>query len=382
MPALLGCSMEMSAMRFVLVATFCASFTIAVILVPLVRAAATKWGLMAHPGGRRKHRVALPLGGGIAVFLACCLPVLAAGVLSYLWRHDQSLFSVPPSLQDDVLRASSRLPVLLLVLAGGLAVAIFGLVDDARNLRPRTKLLGQFIIAGAVSLVPDVRISLFIPSPWVHVVLTSVWIVLMMNSFNLLDNMDGQSGLVALLTGGVLLVLALQTGQYFIAGLLLALMGSVLGFLLFNLPPASVFMGDAGAMFIGYVLAIATTLTTFVTGTRVNPLFPLLVPLVIFAMPLYDVLSVVAIRLHKGRPLLEGDRSHVSHRLMRLGMSDRMVLLTVGLMVLATSPGATIPYGSATWQIVVPAAQAAAVILVIILLELAIAPRSNHEEEP
>jgi len=368
-------------MRIVLVATFCTSFVIAVILVPLARAAASRWGFMACPGGRRKHRVAVPLGGGIAIFLACCLPVLAAGVLSYLWRQDQSLFSVPQSLQDDVLRASARLPVLLRVLAGGLAVAIFGLVDDAKNLRPRTKLIGQFIIAGAVALVPDVRISLFIPSAWVQIVLTAVWIVLMMNSFNLLDNMDGQSGVVALLTGGVLLVLALQTGQYFIAGLLLALMGGVLGFLLFNLPPASVFMGDAGAMFIGYVLAVTTTLTTFVTGARVNPLFPLLVPLVIFAVPLYDVLSVVAIRLHKGKPLLEGDRSHVSHRLMRLGMSDRTVLLTVGLMVLATSLGATIPYGSATWLVAVPAIQAAAVILVIILLELAIAPRSNHEQE-
>jgi UDP-GlcNAc:undecaprenyl-phosphate GlcNAc-1-phosphate transferase len=368
-------------MRAVLVVTFCISLAIAVVLVPLARAAAARCGLMAHPGGRRKHRVPVPLGGGVAIFLACCLPVLAAGILSYLWRQDQSLFSVPHGLRDDVIRAATRLPTLLKVLAGGLAIAALGLVDDARNLRPRTKLLGQFIVAGAVALVPEVRITLFIPSVWVQVALTAVWIVLMMNSFNLLDNMDGQSGLVAFLTGGVLLVLALQTGQYFIAGLLLALMGGILGFLLFNLPPASVFMGDGGSMFIGYILAVATTLTTFLTGAKVSPLFPLLVPLVIFAVPLYDVLSVVAIRLHKGKPLLEGDRSHVSHRLMRLGMSERTVLLTVGLMVLATSPGATIPYGSSTWLVVIPAIQAAAVIFVIILLELAIAPHSSHEEE-
>lgn len=368
-------------MRAVLVAAFGAAFAMAVVLAPLVRWAARRRGFVAHPGGRRKHKGAVPLGGGIAIVLACVLPVLAAGALSALWRRDPSVFDVPGYLREDVARAARQLPLLLKVMAGGLAAAALGFWDDIMHFRPLTKLIAQFIVAGAVALVPEVRITLFIQAQWVQVAVTAVWIVLMMNSFNLLDNMDGQSGLVAFLTGGTLLVLALQTGQYFIAGLLLTLLGAVLGFLVYNLPPASVFMGDTGSMFIGYTLGVATTLTTFITGAAVGPFFPVLVPLVIFAMPLYNVLSVVAIRLHKGKPLLEGDRSHVSHRLMRLGMSERTVLLTIGLMVLATSPGATIPYGSLLWRVFVPACQAAAVIAVIILLELTAAPYQRMEDE-
>ena len=366
-------------MRAVLAATFCIAFAVSIVLTWVARKVAPRLAFTDLPGGRKQHRGAVPLGGGFAIFLASALPVLAAGLLSHLWRADPSLFTVPELLKEDIAAAASRLPLLLKVMAGGLAMATLGLWDDVRSFTPPYKLLAQFIIAGVVALVPEVRVTLFIQVGWVQVALTAVWIVLMVNSFNLLDNMDGQSGLVAFLTGGALLVLSLQTGQHFIAGMLLALLGAVLGFLLFNLPPASIFMGDMGSMYTGYMLAIATILTSFLTGRHVNPFFPVLVPLVIFAVPLYDVLSVLAIRVHKARPLLEGDRSHMSHRLMRLGMSDRMVLLTVGLMVVATSPGATIPYGSSTWRVFIPAVQAGAVVLVIILLELASARRREPD---
>ncbi len=364
-------------MRAILAATFCGAFALAVVLALIVRRLAPRWGLVDRPGGRKAHRTPVPLGGGFVILLAGGLPVLAAAVGSYVLTRRPSLYPVPEGLQANVAWAAQRLPLVLKVLGGGLAVAVLGLLDDLWGLGARAKLAGQFVIAFAIALVPAVRVTLFIDVAWVQVAVTAVWIVLMMNSFNLLDNMDGQSGVVAFLTGGALTVLALQTGQYFIAGLLLALLGAVLGFLVFNLPPATLFMGDMGAMLVGYVLAIATTLATFLTDTAVNPFFPVLVPPVIFAVPLYDVVSVVAIRLHKGTPLMEGDRSHLSHRLLRLGMRERMVLLTVGLSVLATSPGATIPYGSSSWQVFVPAIQALAVILVIVLLELVSARRNG-----
>jgi UDP-GlcNAc:undecaprenyl-phosphate GlcNAc-1-phosphate transferase len=365
-------------MRAVLTVAFLCSAAAVLVLVPLVRWVAVRTGFVDEPGGRKAHRQPVPLGGGVALLVGTLGPVLGAAILSWLWQRDASLFSVPAALQGDVARAAERLPLVLKVCAGGLAVAGLGFWDDLQGMKAPTKLAAQFAIATAVALVPDVRITLFIHVGWVQVAVTAVWIVLMMNSFNLLDNMDGQSALVAFLCGGALLVLALQTAQYFIAGLLLALLGSLAGFLAFNLPPAVIFMGDTGSMFIGYVLAVATTLTAFLTTRAVNPFFPVLVPLVVFAVPLYDVLSVIAIRLHKGKPLLEGDRSHVSHRLMRLGMGERTVLLTVGLMVLATSPGATIPYGSSTWRVFVPALQALAVLLVIILLELVSARRGTE----
>jgi UDP-GlcNAc:undecaprenyl-phosphate GlcNAc-1-phosphate transferase len=370
-------------MRLVLAASFGIAFLTCFVLALLMRLVAPRCGLVDMPGGRKTHAGAVPLGGGVAVLLGTCLPVLGAGLLCYLWHRSPGLLPVaaPAGLAADVGKAADRFPLLLMVLAGGLAFAALGLWDDLKDLSPGRKLFGQFLIALVVPWVaPPVRLTLFIPSPCLHVVITAAWIVVMVNSFNLLDNMDGQSGLIAVLTGGAMLVVALETGQSFIAGLLAALLGAVLGFLLLNLPPASLFLGDAGAMFIGYLLAVATTLTTFITGRQVNPLFPVLVPAVIFAVPLYDVLSVVAIRLHKGRPLMEGDRSHIAHRLQRLGMSERTVLVTMGLMVLATSPGATIPYGSSTWRVVVPAVQAVAVILVIVLLEYVGARNAAVEE--
>ncbi|MFO7956133.1 MAG: MraY family glycosyltransferase [Candidatus Brocadiia bacterium] len=367
-------------MRWILAVTFCCSFLLSLILTLIVRAGARRAGFMDRPGGRKHHAGAVPLGGGVAILLATTLPVLGAGILSRLWASDPSLFRVPPELRGSVALAADRFPLLAGILAGGLAIAALGLWDDARGSGPRLKLLVQFIVAGAVALLPPVRITLFIHVAWVQVVVTTLWIVLMMNCFNLLDNTDGQSGLVAFLCGGALLVLALQTGQNFIAGMLLALLGGVLGFLLFNLPPASIFMGDTGSMFIGYVLAVSTSLATFITGEHVNPFFPALVPLVIFAVPLYDTLSVLAIRLHTGRPLMKGDRNHFAHRLLRLGLSERMVLLTIGLMVVATAPGATIPYGSSTWRVFVPALQAASVVLVIVILEVASARIQRQSE--
>jgi UDP-GlcNAc:undecaprenyl-phosphate GlcNAc-1-phosphate transferase len=362
-------------MRTVLAASFGLSFLLTVVLVLIVRRVARRVGFVDEPGGRKKHADATPLGGGIAVFLAVSGPLLAVGILSAVARSSPGLLPVPEGLTEDVARAANQLPLLLVVLAGGVAIFVLGLYDDLRPLSPPMKLLGQVVVALAVALVPGVRITLFIPMPWVHVAVTAVWIVLMVNCFNLLDNMDGQSALIGFLTGGALLVLALQTGQYFIAGMLTTLLGALVGFLLFNLPPASIFMGDSGAMFVGYCLAVSTTLASFMTDRAVNPLFPAAVPLVIFAVPLYDAVSVLAIRFDRGKNLLQGDRSHFSHRLMRLGMSDRIVLVTVALTVLATSPGATIPYGSSTWQVFVPAVQALAVILVIVQLELTAARR-------
>jgi len=365
-------------MRFILAAAFMGAFVLCVALVPLVKRIATGCGLVDRPGGRKQHAGSVPLGGGLAILAAVCLPLLAAGLLSTAWLSKLFLSALPAELHDDVRMAAERLPLLLKVLAGGLAMAALGLWDDARALRPSTKLIGQIAIALCVSLIPQIRITLFVPSPWFQIPVTTVWIVLMVNCFNLLDNMDGQSGLVAFLTGSALLVLALQTGQYFIGGFLLALLGALLGFLLFNLPPASIFMGDAGSMFVGYTLAVATTLTAFLTPRALNPLFPAVVPLMIFAVPLYDTISVLVIRLRRGRPLFGADRSHFSHRLMRLGMGDRMVLVTVALTVLATSPGATIPYGSPAWRLFVPALQALAVILVIVQLELVSAANRNR----
>jgi len=358
-------------MQLVLAIAFCLAFALSIAFVLLARKLAPAAGLVDHPGGRKAHARPIPLGGGVAIFAAWALPLLAVGVLSWLWTRNPSVAAMPAAVESDVRLAAGRLGLLLWLVLGGAACVGFGLWDDAKNMGPWAKLFSQLVVAVGIALVPEMRLTVFISARWIHIGLTALWILVLMNSFNLLDNMDGQSGLVAVLTGGALVVLALETHQFFIAGMLLVLLGAVLGFLLFNMPPATIFMGDAGSMFIGYALAVATALTTFVTPGHTNRIFPLLVPLIIFAVPLYDTLSVVVLRLRRRKPLMEADRNHFAHRLMALGMSERMVLGTLGLTVVATSLGATVPYGTPTWRVLAPAVQAGAVLLVILLLEVA-----------
>lgn len=358
-------------MRVILALDFAIAFAAALLLTLLMRRLAARWGFVDVPGGRKKHAEITPQGGGVAIVLACCATILGAAGLAYLSVSRPDLVPLAQAMAEDARRAVRTLPLLLYVMGGGVAVAFFGLWDDLRPFRPVTKLLVQIGIVTVVVLTSGMRVSIFIQADWVRAVVTVGWIVLLTNSFNLLDNMDGLSGSVSFICGGALLVLTLQTQQFFIAGLVLALMGAVLGFLFFNFPPATIFMGDTGSMFLGYVLATATALTTFMTAGRLNPLFPALVPLLIFAVPLYDTVSVVLIRLHFGKHPLAGDRNHLSHRLYRLGMSRRRVLVTIALMTLATAAGATVPYGSSTWRVLIPAVQTVAILCVLVQLELA-----------
>ncbi len=367
-------------MRSILMLAFFAAFVLSLALTALMRRIAPRIGYVDRPGGRKGHKRPTPLGGGVAIVLASCAVILGAAVMAVLWKRDPSSFPVPGIGPDDMARASQSLQLVLYVLGGGLALAFFGLWDDLRPMHAVTKLVIQFVIATVIVVSSGMRISAVIPYDWAQAAVTAFWIVLLTNSFNLLDNMDGSSGTVAFICGAALLILALESMQFFIAGFVLALMGAVLGFLFFNFPPASIFMGDMGSMFIGYMLATATVLTTFIGGKQTNLLFPVLVPLIIFAVPIYDSLSVLAIRLRHRRPVLAGDRNHFSHRLLRLGMSPRRVLLTVALVTLATSLGATIPYGSPTWRVCVPAVQALAVVCVIMQLEMVSA--EIHYDDP
>ena len=367
-------------MRTILVVSCFLAAGISLVLTAVMRRLAPRLGLVDKPGGRKAHRQPTPFGGGVAIVAATCLVVGGAALTAAVLRRHPSLLPLSESMIQDVGLAVERLRMLLYVLGGGLLLALFGLWDDIRPKSPAAKFVVQLLVGIVlVATTPEVRISIVPPISWLRGPITLawlqgaatvVWIVVLSNAFNLLDNMDGLCGTVAFICGGALLILALQSGQFFIAGFVLALMGAVLGFLCFNFPPAGIFMGDMGSMFIGYMLATATVLASFADGGQANPLFPVVVPLIIFAVPLYDSVSVVAIRFHHGRPIMKGDQNHFSHRIRRLGMSVRRVLLTVALLTLATSLGATVPYGSAVWRAVVPAIAALCVVAVIMQLEL------------
>jgi UDP-GlcNAc:undecaprenyl-phosphate GlcNAc-1-phosphate transferase len=188
-----------------------------------------------------------------------------------------------------------------------------------------------------VWLVPNLRLTAFLPYPLITGALSVLWIVALINAFNMLDNMDGLSAGVAAIAGSMLAAVMLlapdpetNRPQLFVAGLLLVLVGSLLGFLWHNRPPASIFMGDSGSYFIGFMIAAATLLASY-TSYHGSQRHAILAPLCVMAVPLYDMLTVIWIRLASGKSPFAADKNHFSHRLVDLGLNKTQAVLTVYL---------------------------------------------------
>ena len=307
----------------------------------LLRVWGPRRGWVDRPGERKIHAQPMPTSGGLAIWLGIVLP-LATGQL-VLWGAGSGLvpeFAAPHL--PGLMRQSGKLWTLL---AGGTVLMLLGLADDRRGLDWRLRLAVQSLVAIALVCL-GWRISLFSEdTAWLSGAISVLWIVGLVNSFNMLDNMDGLSAGVAAIAAAMLAAVMLTTPrpdnnqpQLFVAGLLLVVLGSLLGFLWHNRPPARLFMGDAGSYLVGYLLATITLTGTFAGGAV--PKHALLAPLCVLAVPLYDTLSVVLIRLRNGRSPVVGDQSHFSHRLVRLGMTPAQAVLTIYLATATCGLGA------------------------------------------
>jgi UDP-GlcNAc:undecaprenyl-phosphate/decaprenyl-phosphate GlcNAc-1-phosphate transferase len=306
---------------------FAVSLALTVLLTPLMIRLARSVNFLDHPGPRKIHTAPIPYGGGIVVALA----VLAGSFLAIrlpLWNNDprpEKVFIWP------------------VYALGSLVILVLGVVDDRRKLSPGMKLLVQAIVATGVALGGE-RLRIFdIPTP-LSIAITVLWILAVTNAFNLLDHMDGLSSGVALLAGTAFLVVGIQTNQTYITPMIVPLLGACAGFLLFNFPPAKIFLGDAGSMFIGFWLSCLTVSFTFYEKLAHYPLYTYFVPLAVLAVPLFDTTSVLIIRLLQRKPLFEGDTNHLAHRLTALGMSRRAAVLTVYALTLATGISAALLY--------------------------------------
>lgn len=320
------------------------SFTLSAVLTALAKRITPRIGLVARPKADRYHRTIIPLGGGIAIFLTLATFLLgAAATVRFLvipghlgWLAGQT--GLDPA---DFLRRSDELLVILLC-----ATILFamGLRDDKRALGPFVKLVMQFIVAGVAAFFADVRIEFFIESRIVTAALSAFWIVLIVNAFNFLDNMDGASAGIAVIASSVLLTAAAFNGQVLVGGLAVVFIGALLGFLVFNFPPASIFMGDAGSLVVGFFVAMLTLRTTYYQQTGSGSWYPVLLPLIAMAVPLYDFTSVTLLRISQGKSPFVGDTQHFSHRLRRRGLTDTQTALTLYLATLCTGLGATFLY--------------------------------------
>jgi len=245
----------------------------------------------------------------------------------------------------------SRTGQLWAVIAGGTALSVMGLFDDWKSLPWQPRLLMQFLVATALVFGAGIRGTLFVSQPWIGAVLSVIWMLVLINALNFLDNMDGLSGGIALISSSLFAVVML-TGtthpRWFVAGMLLILAGSVVGFLFHNRPPARIFMGDTGSYFLGLLLASMTIFGTFYEYGQ-TPTHVILAPLCILAVPLFDITSVIVIRLLEGRSPFQPDKSHFSHRLVELGLSKPAAVATVHLTTLLTGLAGLVLYQVRTW---------------------------------
>lgn len=258
------------------------------------------------------------------------------------------------------------------VLAGAAILVVLGIVDDARPLPPRAKLAVQVAVCAAAVWLADLPVDFLRSwSPTLAWLAACAWLVVITNAYNLLDHADGISGSVALVGCAALSGGAALSGDAGSARIWLCLAMSIAGFLCLNRPPARIYMGDAGSLPIGFLIGCGTLSTTFWQSSEGGSPSALLSPLLICAIPLFDTAAVIVKRLRRGKPIMRGDRNHISHRLTRLGVGPLAGLgAVVALQVALAASTFQLRHADAGTAAVV-VAQAAAVCVALVLLETA-----------
>ena len=335
----------------------------------------------AGSAGHVKVLRKVPNIGGVAIFWGFAAPVFFA-LFTISLRPDELFRLVPPAAAFEA-RLREALPTAWALLGGAAVLHVMGLIDDRKALGPLLKLGLQVGVAVVVATFFDVRLLAALGEWWgtpgdlASIVVTVLWIVLVTNAMNFLDNMDGLSGGLGAIAALILMTATIVNGQWFIAAQLGLLAGSLGGFLVFNRPPARIFMGDGGSLVIGFLLATLTARTTFIDTS--NPEFALgsawygiFMPVVVLAIPLYDIVSVSAIRIAQGKSPLVGDHQHFSHRLVKLGLSRSRAVGVLWMLGAVTGISGVVLGTLKPWQAALVGVQTMLVLVVIAVLERAV----------
>lgn len=282
------------------------SFVMAILITPLVRRFAYLIGAVDHPNARKVHMRPMPRIGGLAIFIAF--------LIGYA-------LLLPASRYNDA------------ILIGAVVIILTGLIDDRFQLSARVKLMGQ-MIATVVVLHSGMRIEMInLPfdqqlylGSW-SIPVTVLWLIGITNAINLIDGLDGLAAGVSSIALGTIALLAIIQGNVYLTMMALLLLASTLGFLVHNFYPAKIFMGDTGALFLGYMLAVFSLI-----GFKNVTLFSLVVPVLLLGLPISDTIFAIVRRLVQGRPPMSPDKSHMHHQLIDMGFTTRQaVLLMYGM---------------------------------------------------
>jgi UDP-GlcNAc:undecaprenyl-phosphate/decaprenyl-phosphate GlcNAc-1-phosphate transferase len=287
------------------VIAFLISLIIATISTPIVKKIAIKYGFVDKPDFRKVHKNIMPRLGGLSIVL---------GTLAGL------IYLAPKS------------DYLLPIMIGGLIVLIIGILDDKYQLSPKSKFIGQ-LIAACVVVFSGLDID-FITFPFFDerlnlgafgYILAIFWIVGMTNAINLIDGLDGLAGGVSAIALGSILTMAALNNQFLVVALCTILIGSTIGFLFFNFYPAKIFMGDTGALFLGYSISVISMLGLFKSVT----LFSLIIPIIILGIPVFDTFFAIVRRILNKQKISSPDKSHLHHCLLAMGFSHRTTVLII-----------------------------------------------------
>ena len=304
--------------------TLLVSLSFSLVLTVVARNLGVRCGALDQPDQRKVHDHPIPRTGGMAVFLSFFLSLAAVGFLN-----------TPVSAELELNRK------ILMVIAGGIICFGMGVVDDFRRMNPSVKLLFQIIGASAAYL-GGVQITVFTIGGWtiqfgyLTYFVTVFWFLLFMNAVNLVDGLDGLAGGIVVFASLVMILLSVFKHDYFTAVVFTALAGSVLGFLRYNFNPASIFMGDSGSYFLGYVIAAMGIIGS--VKSQVAP--AMMIPVLALGVPIFDTLLSPIRRFFRGRKIFSPDNRHVHHRLQKMGFSTTKAVwllygITVGLCLLA-----------------------------------------------
>ncbi len=310
---------------------FCLAFTAAVLLAPAVRFVAVRIGAVDRPDGRRKiHTRPTPRLGGLVIGVAIFLAVILYYFLS-------------PGVASSVMATPAQ--VVGFSLGFGIILGL-GIVDDIRGVRPRIKLAFQ-TLAVVACYSTGLRVDVpFVTNPILASVLsfpvTWFWLVACINSMNLVDGMDGLASGVAFFAGAVIFILAAVYSKFAVALAATAVLGSVVGFLMYNFHPAVMFLGDSGSLLLGYLIAILA----MAGSLKSHATLALLIPILALGLPIMDTLLAILRRVSRRLPVSQADREHIHHRLLDMGFSHRdavlvlysaCLMLGLGALVLATA---------------------------------------------
>lgn len=284
------------------------------IALPLWRRLCPRLGLMDAPGERKLHARPIPLAGGLSV-----LTGILGAIIIVLCVNESAR-----TLFLDNIRMWTA------ILGGALFMTLLGIIDDRHQLSAGVKFALQLALALGVAAA-GLRVTLFVPNLAFQYAITALWILTVINAFNFMDNMNGLCAGLGAIAAATFAAAAAQQGQQAEALLSMIVCGALLGFLPYNYPRASAFLGDAGSHLIGFCLAVLALLPAFHTEANPRPL-AVLMPLLILALPLLDLLWVAALRTWQGKPFYVGDTNHLSHRLVRRGMSKTAAVALIWMM--------------------------------------------------